>query len=465
MKITDLKGKKITVMGLGLQGGGVGTVRFLAEAGAQVRVTDLKSKQELAASLEKLKGLKNISYIFQQHRLEDFTQVDMVVKNPSVSWKNKHIILALEKKIPVEVDSSLFFKLCRNKIIGVTGTKGKTTTASFVYSLLKTAGKNPIKVGVSRVSVLDKLKELKKDSIVVFELSSWRLSALGKYKFSPRIAVITNIYPDHLNYYSSMEKYIQDKKYIFLYQKKEDICVINQDNIILKEWEKEIIAQQIKFSQEEILLTNAVYIKDGIIYSRNSNQEEKVIEVKEIKLKGVHNLSNVLAAVSVAKSLNIKTSLIKKGILNLKNIAHRLEFVRELAGVQYYNDTTATTPEAAIQGVKAFSAPIILICGGADKKLDLDQLGKIIYEQVKGVVFLEGKATDKIVSAIKKIDKSLKTKKFNVVKSMEKAVELAQSTASEGDVILLSPGAASFGLFANEFERGKKFKEVVRELK
>ncbi len=465
MKVTDLKGKKITVMGLGLQGGGVGTVRFLAEAGAQVIVTDLKSKKELASSLEKLKGLKNVSYVFQQHRLEDFTKVDMVVKNPSVSWNNKQIKLALEKKIPVEIDSSLFFKLCKNKIIGVTGTKGKTTTANFIYNILKTAGKSPLKVGVSRVSVLDKLKELKKDSLVVFELSSWRLSALGRYKLSPEIAVITNIYPDHLNYYLSMEKYMQDKKYIFLHQKKEDNCIVNQDDKVIKQWEEEIRSYLVKFSQHKILDTDSVYVNDEAIYINDNGSEKKIIETKEIRIKGQHNLNNVLAAVGVARILGIKTKLIRKGILNLRNITHRLELVRELSGVKYYNDTTATTPEAAIQGIKSFSKPIILICGGSDKKLNLDQLGKIIYEEVKGIIFLEGKATDKIISAMKKIDENLKTRKFSIVKSMEKAVELAQNTASEGDVVLLSPGAASFGLFANEFERGKKFKEAVQELK
>ncbi len=164
MQISDLKGKKITVMGLGLHGGGIGTVQFLSGAGAKVIVTDLKSKEELAPSLEKLKDLKNVEYVLGQHRPEDFIEADMVVKTPPAPWSNKYIKLALEKNIPVEVDSSLFFKLCKNLIIGITGTRGKTTTATLIFEILKAAGKNPLKAGIGQVPVLNKLSELKKDT-------------------------------------------------------------------------------------------------------------------------------------------------------------------------------------------------------------------------------------------------------------------------------------------------------------
>ena len=214
-----MKGKKITVMGLGLHGGGIGTVRFLSEIGAQVVVTDLKSKEELAPSLKKLAGLKNVTYVLGQHWPEDFKKVDMVIKTPPVPWTNKYIKMALESNVSVEIDSSLFFKFCRNLIIGVTGTKGKTTTAHLIYKILEAAGISAVEVGVSQISVLDKLKDLKKDSVVVFELSSWRLSALGKHKLSPQIAVITNLFPDHLNRYKNFREYVRAKEIIFKYQK------------------------------------------------------------------------------------------------------------------------------------------------------------------------------------------------------------------------------------------------------
>lgn len=466
MKAEELKGKKITVMGLGLLGGGLGVVRFLHLAGAKIIVTDLKSKEELESSLEKLKDLRGIKYILGKHRIEDFTQVDMIVKNPAASWENKYIKLALDKNIPVEVDSSLFFKLCRNTIVGVTGTKGKTTTSTLIYEILKEAGKNAIKVGIDKVSVLDKLKEVKKDSIVVFELSSWRLSALGKYKISPQVAVITNIYPDHLNYYKNMDTYVQDKKYIFSNQAPNDFCVINWDDNKLREMSPEIKSQTIKFSHHEVSRGRAVYISNGSIYLNDGIDEKKVVDISEIKLKGKHNLVNILAGIGAAYSLEVKLEKIRKTILNFEKApAQRLEFIREFKEVKYYNDTAATMPESAIQGIKAFEEPIILICGGADKNLNMSELAKTIVEKVEGVVFLKGEASDKIISEMNKILPENAKKRFPIVESMKKAVEVARTVAEPGSVVLLSPGAASFGAFVNEFDRGDKFVEEVKKMK
>lgn len=464
MKIEDLKGKRVTVMGLGLHGGGIGTVRFLVAAGAKVIVTDLKSKEELAVSLEKLKDIKGVEYILGQHRSEDFTSVDMVMMNPAVSWNNKHIKLALEKNIPVEIDSSLFFKLCKNPIIGVTGTRGKTTAASLIYEILKVAGKNPIKVGIGQISVLDKLKELKKDSIVVFELSSWRLSALGRYKLSPKISVITNIYPDHLNYYKSMKEYIADKKNIFLNQKANDVCVINYDSEILRSLEPEIKAEVIKFSMQKISNGKTVYIDNEEIYLNNGIDDNKIVDVSAIKIRGRHNLQNILASIGVAQALGVDMNYVKKGILEFKGLPHRLEFVRELDGAKYYNDTCATSPEGAIAGINSFTEPIILIAGGSDKNLDMKEWARAIHEKAKGVIFFKGEGTNKIISELRKIFNDSK-KNFIIVESIEKALELAKNSAENGDVVLLSPGAASFGMFINEFDRGNKFKEAVNGLK
>lgn len=465
MKLEDLKGKKITVMGLGLHGGGVGTVRFLHLAGAQITVTDLKSKEDLAPSLEKLKEFKNIKYVLGQHRPEDFTGAEMVIKTPPVPWSNKYIKLALDKNIPVEIDASLFFKLCKNPIVGVTGTKGKTTTATLLFEILKTAGENPLKVGIGQVSVLDKLKELKSDSLVVFELSSWRLSALGRCNLSPKIAILTNLYPDHLNYYKTSEPYLRDKKYIFLNQKPGDFCVVNWDDEILNKLEPEIKSQIIKFSKQKISKGKSVFMSEGAIYLNNGIDEKKVLETSEVKLKGEHNLWNILAGIGAAYALGVSLDAIRSAILTFKGIPHRLEFVLELDGVKYYNDTAATMPESAIFGIKSFQDPIILICGGADKNLDMTALACVIHEKVKGVVFFKGAATDKIINEIRKIlPEDERHKKFTVVETMDKALEMARIAAEAGDVILLSPGAASFGLFANEFDRGNKFREAVNSL-
>lgn len=466
MKIEDFKGKKITVMGLGLLGGGIGTVKFLNLAGAKVLVTDIKSKEELVVSIEALKDYKGIEYVLGQHRIEDFTKTDMVIKNPGASWENKYVKMALDKKIPVEMDSSLFFKLCKNEIIGVTGSKGKTTVATLIFEILKKAGKNPVAVGIGKVSVLDKLKELKKDSVVVFELSSWRLSALGRNKLSPKVAVLTNIHPDHLNYYKNMEEYISDKKEIFRYQKPHDFCVINGDDEILNKLSPEINSQIIKFSEHKIEKGKSVFMEEGIIYLNDGIDEKKVLDVSQISLRGKHNLANILSAIGAAYAMGINLEEIREAVMEFKKApAHRLEFIRERKGIKYYNDTSATTPESAISGINSFTEPVILICGGSDKKLNMASLAQAICQKVKGVIFLRGAATDKIVAEIKKIiGPEASEKKFSIIESMEKALELANESAKSGDVVLLSPGAASFGLFANEFNRGEKFKKEVMKL-
>ncbi len=322
-------------MGLGLHGGGIGTVRFLSSVGAKLVVTDLKSKEELAPALEKLKGLKNVEYVLGQHRIEDFTDTDMVIKTPPAPWTSAPIKAALKKNIPVEVDSSLFFKLCVQPIIGVTGTKGKTTTSTLIYEILKQAGKNPVKVGIGQISVLDKLKDLKKDSVVIFELSSWRLSALGRYRLSPRVAVITNIFPDHLNYYKTMEDYFADKKFICSSQKAREFCVLNWDDPKLSELEPEIKSQIVKFSEKTIVGGKSVYVSEGAVYINNGIDEKKVLDLDEIGLKGRHNLGNILAAVGATFVLGTEIKDIRKAIYGFEGISHRLEFVRELDGVKY----------------------------------------------------------------------------------------------------------------------------------
>jgi UDP-N-acetylmuramoylalanine--D-glutamate ligase len=465
MKKSDFKDKKVTVMGIGLHGGGIATVRFFAEAGAKVIATDLKTEKELAPSLEKLKSLKNVKLVLGQHRIEDFENVDMVVKSPAAPWSSKPIQAALKKKIPVEMDSSIFFKLCNLPIIGVTGTKGKTTTATLIAEILKNVEKNVFTAGIGQKPVLDLLDKISetKNGVVVFELSSWRLSALGQEKLSPHIAVITNIFPDHLNYYGSMEKYIVDKKYIFENQKPEDFIILNYDNKASGELAKGAKSKIVFFSIEEIDSENCVFVKSGkIIYKTESGQKE-ICDLNDIKLRGGHNIGNILAAVAATSAFDIAPEKTCEAVKEFKGIPHRLEFVREIDSVKYINDTAATMPDAAIAGINSFSENIILIAGGADKNLDFKEFAKTIGEKVKSVILLKGEATEKIKSELSREfgSRVIIDSEFD---SMEKAVVRAKNIADPGDVILLSPGAASFGLFLNEFDRGEKFREAVRKL-
>jgi len=389
----------------------------------------------------------------------------MVIKTPPVPWTDKNIKLAIENNVPVEMDSSLFFKLCKNPIIGVTGTKGKTTTTTLIYEILKSSGKNPIKVGVGQVPVLDKLLVLKKDSIPVFELSSWRLSGLGREKISPHIGVITNIFIDHLNYYKTMEKYIEDKKYIFSNQKSKDWLIINGDDQQVSEMTKEARSRTVRFSYEPTKQNQTVFIEDDFIFLNDGIDAKKLVSIKEIKILGRHNLANVMAAIGAVYAFGLNAAEIKKALPELKGAPHRLEQVLELNEVKYYNDTAATIPDAAISALEAFQQPIVLIAGGTDKNLDFKKFAEKIILKTKHVILLKGNATEKIFNEIQKIADKEFLKAIEIVDSMENAVLIAQKKAKKNDIVLLSPGATSFGLFANEFDRGDKFREAVKQLK
>ncbi len=462
-----IKGKKITVMGIGQHGGAVQVIKWLLAQKAKVTATDLDSKQNLAKSLESLKDLKNLKIVTGQHRSEDFTLADMLIINPAISWKNKYVQMALKNNVQVEMDASLFFKMLpeKSRVVGVTGTKGKTTTALLIYEILKKADKKAVKVGIGQEPELNKLKFISKDSIAVFELSSWRLSALGRMEKSPQIAVITNIFPDHLNYYSSMESYVRDKKNIFLYQKPNDKLFLNWDNKPTREFQEEAKSEIGFFSAQNVLANgNAVYIRKGKIIWEREGEEQEICDLNEIKLKGAHNISNVLAAISAVLPLGIKTQVIKETLREFRKISHRIEFVRDVDGVKFYNDTTATIPQSAIVAINRFLKPIRLICGGSSKKIDMAPLARKICKEdnIKGIYLLEGTATDSLKKNIREEGGEGKIK--GVFDNLEAAVNQVKSHAREGEIVLFSPGCASFGMFKNEFDRGEKFIKYVSEL-
>ncbi len=467
LKASFFKNKRVTVFGLGLNMGGIGTVKFLAEQGArEIIVTDIKSRVELGASLEKLAKYKNVTYVLGQHRTEDFTNVDMVIKNPIIPWTNEYVKLAKKHKVPVEMDASIFLALCKAPIIGITGTKGKTTTASLCAHILETAKKRVARVGIGQISVLGNLGKITTDDVVVFELSSWRLSALGRSKRSPFLAVLTNIYLDHLNYYKTMEEYVSDKKNIFLFQKTRNILVANFDDEAVRATVQDAKGTIIWFSQNGEIEGDGVWVKDKKIYVRRQGKEEEFLPLSRVPLKGEHNVANVLAAVSATLAYGINLKQIASGIESFPGIPHRLEYVSEKNSVRYYNDTTATIPESVIAALRFFSEPVILIAGGSDKQLKFDALAQVILRRSKGLILLKGAATDKLLRALKThLSAKDKGRQFEVVESMAKAVELASRSAEPGDVVLLSPGAASFGIFQNEFDRGEQFCKAVNELK
>lgn len=284
---------------------------------------------------------------------------------------------------------------------------------------------------------------------------------MGREKLSPHIAVFKNIMTDHLNYYGSMEKYLADKKFIFSNQKPKDWLVINYDDEALKILSGGIVSQVIKFSYKPLSKNRSIFIDDEKIYINTGVDVVELISLKDILIPGKHNYSNVMAAVGAVYAYGLSPLQIKKALPLLRGVPHRLEFVRELDGVKYYNDTAATIPDATISALNSFEQPIVLVVGGTDKNLQFSELAKAITEKAKNVVMLKGTATEKIISQMGKDF----AQNLEVVDSMEKAVISARKLAEKGDVVLLSPGAASFGLFLNEFDRGEKFRDTVKKLK
>lgn len=458
------KNKRVTIMGLGLHGGGVGTAKFFCEQGADVLVTDLKTKKQLKKSLDKLKPFtfrgqkvkgKPIKFVLGKHRKQDFINADLVIKNPAVSQNSPYLKIARDNGIEVDSDVNLFFKLCKNPIIGVTGTKGKSTVATLIYEFLKTKYKNTILAGNIGVSPLEFLNKIKKDSMVVLELSSFELEDL---KTSPHIAVITAIYPDHLDRYASMQDYVKSKRLIFKYQNQNDFLILNYDDQIVRSFSEQSRAKVYFFSARE--KQNGCYLKENEIFFNN----EPVCKITDFQISGEHNVSNILAALSAAKILNVDNQKIRKVALKFKGVANRQELIAVKNGAKYINDTTATMPDAVIRALRTFkdNNRIVLIAGGQNKGLRYGDLAKEIVKTVYKIILLPGTASEEIKKELTELNSSIE---IIPVSSMEEAVKEAPRLAEKGGVVLLSPGAASFNLFKNEFDRGDQFVKFVKKLK
>lgn len=431
------KNKKVLIFGLGVLGGGAGVAKFFAKNGAKVTVTDLKNKDELKPSLARLKQF-DIRYVLGKHREQDFRSHDLIVKNPAVSANSPFLKIAKEAGIPIEMEASLFFMLTPSKkIIGITGTKGKTTTTLLIAKTLVQAKFKTVIAGTPQHSMLTQLGKITPYTWVVLELSSWQLEGLAPHQISPHIAVLTNILPDHLNRYRTIEDYVTAKKIIFQFQGKNDFFITSANLEITKRLANEA-KSRVSFFSKRIL--------------------PKII-TKSVKLTGSHNLENVAAAHTVAKVLSISDDAVLAACKKFDQIPDHLEVIGKVRNVTFINDTTATIPDAAIAGISSVQSPVILLAGGADKNLDFSQFGKVINEKVKAVVLLEGSATDKI-------EKEVKTNKIlGRFSNFEAAITKAFETAAAGNVVLLSPGCASFGMFKNEFDRGEQFRKLVRKLR
>jgi len=470
----DFKNKKVAVVGLAKTG--TALIKFLLAKGAKITALDKKIKEELGDVYKELEGLL-VDFRLGQKYLEGLEKFDFIFISPGVPADLPQLEEARKRGQRISSETELFFDLCPGKIIGITGTNGKTTTVTLIAELLKSETRDPkaktnsqSKVPIPKFEVwvggnigeplIEMVEQIKPDDLVVLELSSFQLENLKK---SPQIAVILNITPDHLDRHKTFENYIAAKTNIIKYQNSTDVAILNFDDPVTSKLAGKTAARLVLFSLNS-KLDEGVFLKNKKIVSSIKGKEEALLGLEDIKIPGEHNISNVLAALAVADVVGVSRETIKSVVSNFAGVEHRIEFTRELDGIRYYNDSKATTPDSTIAALEAFSSPIILIAGGYDKHADFTKLAEKIVEKVKYLVLL-GQTKDQIAGAVKialeEVGGKFREFRHNFAESLPEAIRLARAKGEKGDIVLLSPACASWDMFKSFEERGRLFKEIV----
>jgi UDP-N-acetylmuramoylalanine--D-glutamate ligase len=422
-------------MGLGLLGRGVGDARYLAQCGAGLIVTDIKSREELAESVAQLESFPNITFVLGEHRLEDFRDRDLILKAAGVPLDSIYIAEAKKHEIPVRMSADLFAEISGVSCIGVTGTRGKSTVVHMLHSILKEAGEKVLLGGnVRGVSTLALLAEATPEHVAVLELDSWQLQGFGEARLSPHTAVFTTLYPDHMNYYKNEpEAYLADKANIFLYQTEADTLILG------KQCAPTIIDRYGEVIEAKTLVVDTLTLPDTWV----------------LRIPGQHNRYDAALALGAARAVGVGDDTSRRALESFAGVPGRLELLREVDGVKIYNDTTSTTPEATLAALAALDpAHTVLIAGGTDKGLDMNAL-LVKLGEVKRVILLAGTGTSRVLEWLPEA---------SVYDTLAAAVAEARTSAEPGDTILFSPAFTSFGMFKNEFDRGDQFSAIVKAL-
>jgi len=457
IRLEDIRGLRVTVMGLGLNGGGVASARFFAEHGARVTVTDTKDGMALADSVAAL-STYDIRYVLGRHDEADFSGADLVIKNPAVRPDNQYLRLAKS----VETDLSLFLRFCPSRIAAVTGSKGKSTTATALAWMLGKSGIKAFLGGNITVSPLGFLDEARPQDVVVLELSSWQLGDLkGKGALKPGVATLTRIVPDHLDRYGTMEAYVADKRLIYADQNDQDWTVYDIDDPYGRSFAAETRARKLAYGHELPAGVHGISIPDGRSACVATLPGLKSMELvpSTLLVPGAHNRRNIAAAAISAWTCGADPHAIAAAAMTFTGVEHRLEPIRERRGVRWYNDSAATVPEATRAAVEAFEEPVVLITGGTDKKLEFE-VARAAYRMAAGLVLLAGTGTDKIRAMLEADSVGYRGPFDDIGKAVAEAARMARP----GSVAVLSPGCTSFGMFKNEFDRGRSYKAAVAAL-
>lgn len=455
--LNDIKGKKVAVLGIGISN--TPLIRLLLRAGVEVTTCDRRRREDFDGRVDELESL-GANVCLGEDYLEHLEGQDIIFRTPGMRPDLPQLTAAVERGSVLTSEMEVFFQVCPCPIIGVTGSDGKTTTATIIAELLKAAGKTVYLGGNIGKPLLADVKMMEPSDYAVVELSSFQLMTMTR---CPRIAVVTNLAPNHLDVHKSMEEYIAAKKNIFLRQAPADRVILNADNAITASFAPDAPGYVTLFSRQSEPTGDAVFFRDGAIWCKDGGEEHPILRREEILLPGDHNVENYMAAIAAVRDL-VPEDIIRSFAAKFNGVEHRIELVRTLNGVRYYNDSIASSPTRTMAGLKCFPEKVILIAGGYDKHIPFDDLGPAITTYVKRLI-LTGNTAQKIRKAVEAApDYTEGSPVIEEYGDFEEAVLAAHRAAGAGDVVLLSPACASFDKFRNFMERGNTFKQIVQGL-
>ncbi len=449
--------RKIAIIGLGVSN--LPLIDYLYNKKATITVFDDREEQSIPQEIMDKIKTKNIKYYFGKDNLTNLKKFDIIFRSPSCLPTKRELAEEANRGAIVTTEIEMLMKMCPCKIIGVTGSDGKTTTTSLIHHILQKTNRKVYLGGNIGIPLFTKLEEMEPKDLVVLELSSFQLMQM---EVSPDIAIITNISPNHLNIHKDYQEYIDSKKNIFKYQNEKGILILNYDNEITRNCCKEAKGKVIFFSSNE-KLDNGFIIDGNLIKLSEDKIRKHILNTKEVQLKGKHNYENIATALAATQTL-IDLDLAIKAVKEFKGVEHRLEFVREIDKIKWYNDSSSSSPTRTISGLKAFDERITLIAGGYDKNLDYEPIAKPIIENVSNLILM-GQTSGKIFDVVKQeLENQQKELPIYMSNSLEQSINLAKKVTSSGEIVLFSPASASFDMFKNAVERGNKFKELVQKL-
>jgi UDP-N-acetylmuramoylalanine--D-glutamate ligase len=446
----ELRGKRVLAVGLARTG--VATALFCAARGARVTATDSRTEDEIGEAIAKLKDA-GVTLELGCHREKTFLDQDLIIPSPGVPADEAHLQAARAKGISIWSEIELAYRFMKGRLIGITGSNGKTTTTSLVEHILKTAGMQTILAGNIGTPLIGCVDTMQDDTCTVVELSSFQLELIDTFR--PNIGVFLNLTPDHLDRHHTLEAYGAAKARLFENQTGEDAAILNADDVATTPYAPSL-PRVYWFSRKQRVAQGA-YVRGEEIVFRQDGAEETLLKLEDIPLGGAHNVENVLAAAAAARLAGVPSAAIAKGVRSFAGVEHRLEFVAEIAGVRYYNDSKATNVDATLKALDAFPGRILIILGGKDKGSDYTALQRPLREKAI-LALLIGTAAEKIEEQI------AGSVALERAETLERAVETASHAAQRGDVVLLAPACASFDQFQNYEHRGRVFKDLVRQL-